>query len=137
MDRSITNRGKYLVKAQEHPLEAMYRARDALDQAAARQAHTPHHQGQEFDAYGHAIVSTVIALARLTDVLASQLAGHPEDAVGHEAVRKDTRTELGPAVGHLKDLSRDLSVVAGDAHRYWGAIRTADTDTAPPDRDAP
>jgi hypothetical protein len=78
----------------------------------------------------------VIALARLADVLATQLADHSEDAVGDGAVLVGTCTELGPAVSHLKELSRDLSVAAGEADRYWGAIRTADPGTALPDRDA-
>jgi hypothetical protein len=135
MDTPIANRDHLLVKSQEHPLEAMYRARDALDQAAAGQAHTRHLQQAEFCSYGPVVVSTVIALVRLTDLLASQLANHPGDAVGPAALRGDNVAGVGLAVDHLKGLSRDLSVAATDAHRYWGAIVSTDTDTARPDGD--
>ncbi|MEV4646349.1 hypothetical protein [Saccharopolyspora sp. NPDC049357] len=115
---------------QEHPLEALHRARDEVAAAASRQARTPHPSLQELHAFGSAIVGTLAQLGHLSTVLANQVGHFDEHELQRAKISDDPADKLRVAGTHLVRLSDQLATAVTDAHRYWAAMESVDLHTS-------
>lgn len=104
-----------------NPIEALYRARDALELAAAEQARQAEPTPDQLSAYGSAIVSTLAAAGELATVLAGQVADYDEQRLREQATQNHPAEKLRAALSHLTALQEVLANALVDARHYWTA----------------
>lgn len=115
---------------QEHPLEALYRGRDAVGAAVSQQARTQQPSLHELHAFGSAIVGTLAQLGNLSSVLADQVGRFDEQELERATISDDPADKLRVAGTHLARLSDELATAVSDASRYWSAMESVDLHTA-------
>ncbi|WP_190824795.1 hypothetical protein [Saccharopolyspora pogona] len=115
---------------QEHPLEALHRARDAVAAAVSRQARTPQPSLHELYALGSAIVGTLAQLGNLSSVLVYQVGRFDEHELERATTSDDPADKLRIAGTHLARLSDELATAVGDANRYLTAMESVDLHTS-------
>ncbi|MDR7301586.1 hypothetical protein [Haloactinomyces albus] len=120
----------------QHPVEAVHQARDALQQAAATQAHTDPAR-QDLPAYGSAVLGTLSALGELVRVLADQVDQVDRERLRREAFRDHPHEALEHAIEHLNNLRQLLTTAVTNAENYWWTAEhiRADTRTPPEDQE--
>ncbi len=118
----------------QHPIEAVYAARDALEHAAAMQAEMSEPTLRtDFRAYGSALTSALNAMGDVVTVLSEQLAGYDFEQLAREAVRDQPVAAAWAALDYLDKLRGVLATAVADANRYWTLVDRADAHTRPPD----
>ncbi|MER5389353.1 hypothetical protein [Saccharopolyspora sp. NPDC002686] len=115
---------------QEHPLEALHQARDAVAVAVSQQARTPQPSLQDLYAFGSAIVGTLAQLGNLSSVLADQVGRFDQQELERARISDDPADKLRVAGTHLARLSDELTTAVGDANRYWTAMESVDLHTS-------
>ncbi|SDZ58017.1 hypothetical protein SAMN05216215_11135 [Saccharopolyspora shandongensis] len=115
---------------QEHPLEALHQARNAVAMAVSQQARTAQPTLHELYAFGSAIVGTLAQLGNLSSVLADQVGRFDQQELERATTSDDPADKLRVAGTHLARLSDELATAVGDANRYWTAMEHVDLHTS-------
>lgn len=115
---------------EQHPLEALHRARDEVAAAASRQAGNPHPSLPDLHAFGSAIVGTLAQLGHLSTVLADQVGHFDEHELQQARTSDEPADKLRIAGTHLIRLSDELATAVTDANRYWAAMEDVDLHTS-------
>lgn len=100
-----------------HPLEAVYRARDALQQAATEQANVDLTK-QDLPTYGLALRTTLDNLGELTRVLSVQIDQIDRDRLYRGTLNDHPYEVIDNAVEHLLALRGTLATAIRDTESY-------------------
>ncbi|QUH02434.1 hypothetical protein HUO13_17940 [Saccharopolyspora erythraea] len=102
----------------KHPLESVYQAREALDQAASGLS-TASLRRPDWPAYGSALLGVLSSLDYFTRSLVDLFDGTDRDRLYRDALRDHPQEALDRAVEHLRHLHQVLNAAASDADSYW------------------
>lgn len=115
------------LEEQSHPLEALYRARDALQEAALGQRQADLAK-QDLPSYGWTLRSVLDHLGELTHVLGDQVDNIDRDRLYREALSDHPYEVIDSAVDHLLELRRTLAVAIGEAEKYRSNVQRIHED---------
>ncbi len=116
----------------ERPIEALYRARDAVESAVSGQAKEPEVTLDVLDAFGPAIISVLNGLDQLGDVLTAHVTSIDEDEINRLRVSDDPADKVRVAAMHMLWLKEGLRMAISNATQYWSAIEHVDEHTTNP-----
>ncbi|WP_017975504.1 hypothetical protein [Actinopolyspora halophila] len=109
------------MSTQEHPLEAIYKARAELEEAVQAQRHTRLDQ-MDWTAYGSALVGTLGAMAGVAGELMGQIDEIDRDRLYRQALHDHPHEALERAVEHLSNLRYVLDQAFAQAQGYWSEV---------------
>ncbi|MBB5158506.1 hypothetical protein [Saccharopolyspora phatthalungensis] len=112
-----------------HPIEGVYAAREALDDAATVQARGDLTR-EDWPAYGSALIGVLTSLDHLTRTLVERIDEVDRDLLFQQALRDHPHEALDRAVEHLRHLRRVLASALTDAQDYWSEAKHVHDDTA-------
>ncbi len=113
---------------QQHPIEGVYQARAALDDAASAQSRTDIAR-QDWPAYGSALMGVLGSLGHFTHVLTEQVDQTDRDRLYRDALRDHPHQALERAVEHLNRLRQVLATAVSDTEQYWWETQHIHDDT--------
>lgn len=100
-----------------HPLESVYRARDALHKAATDQAYVDLTK-QDLPTYGRALRTTLDNLAELARVLSTQIDQIDRDRLYRGTLNDHPYEVIDNAVDHLLELRGTLDTAIRETESY-------------------
>ncbi|MBE9374597.1 hypothetical protein IQ251_09070 [Saccharopolyspora sp. HNM0983] len=100
-----------------HPLEAVYRARDALQEAVTEQPHMDLTK-QDLPSYGRALRATLDNLGDLARLLSEQVDRIDRDRLYRGTLSDHPYEVIDTAVDHLIELRRTLETAARHTESY-------------------
>lgn len=116
-------------------LEALYRAREALQETVRRQSGLSGSVRRDFPAYGSALQGTLASLNQLTGLLVEQVGEVDPERVQRDARWDHPTVRLERALAHLRQLHTMLSTAVADIEQYWSNIEHVridiESDTLP------
>lgn len=119
-----------------HPLEAVYRARDALQEAATEQANMDLTK-QDLPTYGLALRTTLDNLGELARVLSTQIDRIDRDRLYRGTLSDHPYEVIDNAVNHLLALRGTLDTAIRNAELYYSEAehvhRNVQDEEPPPD----
>ncbi len=120
----------------QHPIEAVHRARDLLEQAASRQ---DQHDLAENDlsAYGSALSGTLASLEHLTEVLVGRIAQLDRDQLRRRALYDHPDEAIDEAVRHLTNLRGVLNAATAEGNEYWSETSHVRNSVRDPGQERP
>lgn len=112
----------------QHPLEGIYRARDALDTAASALLRADVTR-LDWPAYGSGLMGVLSSLSYFNRVLVDRIDETDRDRLYRDALRDHPHEALDRAVEHLEHLRQVLTTAVSDVEEYWSEVRGIYDDT--------
>jgi hypothetical protein len=120
----------------QHPLESVYQARDALQEAYSIQLKADLTK-QDLPAYGWALQDVLNSLGELARVLAHQIDQIDRDRLYRAALQDHPYEVIDYAVEHMNRLRHALEVATRDAEGYQSKAEVVDRTTRDSDENGP
>ena len=118
----------------QHPLEGIYRARDALDSAASDLVRADLTR-LDWPAYGSGLMGVLSSLSYFNRVLVDRIDETDRDELYRDALRDHPHEALERAVEHLEHLRQVLTTAVSDVEDYWAEVRGIYHDTSSEERE--